>query len=405
MRISKFMLPAVTVAGALALAGCGGGSGGEDPPKMMDPIVKEEEEETVDFSPATLPGTANGIVYNADSRKTILVGKGKHAVGDSNVSVMCEADTGCAYRVVASGGSVSIETTNGATVVLTNPVPQTAQPQDSGHWLSAASIIAAIPADADNGVASPDNLSFTIGGVKRTIASNPTGNAGVGTPDDKVDELVLRHDRTNADDGNFLVWGSWKEPVEGTASDKYHQVSGGSVPYKGTPPKSAGGPDSQAIYSGEDAFVGFVNGTAWVSDVRLTANFGDQTISGIVGEGVVAAGVATNTTTIGTTNVPDFNSITLKQTGIGSTMTGSATIRGIGAGTSNGVGDQRNAPSSGTWKAGFFGPGAGTPTGIAGEVNVTRPLAGQTLATADNPHGRVVKLSISGAFGAPPVGE
>ena len=400
MRISKVTLSALTVAGALALAGCGGGGDSMDDMDMDD--EKDDEVVVEEKTAATVGLDGKRLAAGSVDRVIKIPATGEETKVD-DVYFTCAVGTEACVITIPAGESVFEVSYTGGTLTAsaTKKAPTVADAPETGNWLSAASIVGAIPADGDDAVTSPDSLSLTIGGVKRTIVANPdTAGARQTTPDDKVDQLILRHDRGSQADGDFIVWGSWMEPVEGTGSDKPRQVWGGSVPYKGTPPKTAGGATNKAIYVAADGVHGFSNGTPWTSDVRMEADFDDQTVKGAIGEGLTAT-VTTPTGPVdldGTAN--DFFSITLKQTGIGSTMSGSVTVAGDNDATIDG---QKNAPSSGTWKAGFFGAesaGSTTPGGIAGEFSVTRPKAGRTPTTATDPHKRVGALSISGAFGA-----
>ena len=401
MRISKFMLPAVTVAGALALAGCGGGSDStETVPPVVPPVVPPAD--TGGYKDITPTGADVDVNTGGLSAGRIAAG-GAQTIPRSNVTITCTGTEDCAYRVTASG---NIEVSGQATASI--PVaPEPAAPQAAGHWLTASNLVGAIPNDADAGAR--NSIPVVAGGIKRTVTANGQGDTATPTfianaqhGDAKVSSLILRHDRgapadNGAADGNFLVWGVWLEPVQGTGSDIPRSVSGGSLAYKGTFPTSGANvaTNGTARYVGDNGFHGFVNGTAWTSDVRLTADFNDKTISGIVGNLGDGTAAAATDSTVGTAS---FNSITLKQTGIGATMSGSAVI--VGADDTISHTTDQIAPSSGTWKAGFFGPASDAPSDIAGELSVTRPAAGATSSTALNPHERVTKLSIVGAFGA-----
>ena len=210
----------------------------------------------------------------------------------------------------------------------------------------------------------------------------------------------LQHNRDTANARDFLVWGTWLEPVQGTGSDKPHSVASGSMPYKGTPADTL----ATAVYFGDDDAHIYVNGS-YVDDVdvRLDANFADRTISGLIGTGLAGGATRQGAAALnGLTTGPagsQFRYITLGATDIGARMNGKVTIVGTGISDNDG---ERLAPSSGTWTAGLYGPGgpATQPTGITGEFSVTRPAAAKTQETAGTPHDRVTKLSVIGAFGA-----
>ena len=402
MRISKFMLPALTVAGALALAGCGGSDSMPDTGAGAGAGAGAGTGAGAGasgFTDATLPASASGIRYNTDNQPIIQLAAGKDAaVGSSNVSVSCPATAtaGCRYRVTASNG---IEVTGGATVVLTATigVPAPSAAPASGNWLSASNLVGALNAAGTE-------YAITVGGVKQTITVS-SGAADVADSvhgDPKVTGLKLRHNRALARSGgrDFLVWGVWKEPVAGAAPDKPHQVSGGSISH-GKPTRTIG----TATYTGNA--LGHVTGITGISDwagtASLTADFEDQTIDGSITPTTQAL-------------LDEITSIQLGDASIDASLSGKATIRGLGAprtrtlgfGTlGTGPGDRgpftRNAPSDGTWAGAFYGPTTGDPTGVAGSFSVKRDKAPQSSGTAHAPgtwHDPVGALSISGAFGA-----
>ena len=193
------------------------------------------------------------------------------------------------------------------------------------------------------------------------------------------------------------MWGAWEEPGVDGATAKHHQVWTGSTPYSGKPASTLGGDDGIATYAGADGDVhGFFKGLGsgswreWTGTPTLTANFRKGRISGSI--------VPTTTTLLGT---DDSNanigatSISLKETAIGATFNGSASI------TTHGTGGGAN--SSGSWEGGFFGAGSGLPTGAAGSFNVRRPAAnGKGTLSATGPQSPVKELVINGAFGIDP---
>lgn len=305
-----------------------------------------------------------------------------------------EGPEDCVITIPAGESVHTVSYTGGTlTASATKAPPETSDPPETGNWLSASSLVGAL--DADGGA-----YGITVGGVKvnlgvaNAVTDKVVRGATAANLDPKVTSLTLEHNRDDdGTDRDFLVWGVWQEPVEGTAPSKPRSVAGGSMPYTGTFPASGDNiTDGVATYAEENVFHGFVNGTYFMTDVRLTADFGDKTISGTIGN--INTDAAAEDADLGA----DINSISLKNTGIGASMSGSATIVGSGAESTEGA---KLAPSRGTWKAGFYGPASGAPTGIAGEVSVTRPAAGKTLPTAVNPHSRVTAVTVNGAFGAP----
>jgi len=402
MKISRFLLPAVTLAGALALAGCGGDG---DPMEEMDDMEMSDADADADADgDADMDddktdmgdGSKSLRLPDGTSINWAAVGRGgpiEIAAGSTRVLdgvyFTCSPDGADCTINAGSGERISITYTGGTlTPSETDPtvmVPKTSQ-AGSDHWLSAANIVAAVPAD---GTA---NLSVTIGNVKHQIAAlkSTPSSAGSGTPDAKVDKLTLRHDRADATDPDFLVWGTWEEPAAPGVGNKpkHHQVWGGSKVYDVTPSTQL----ETATYAHPGGAHGFYkrgsgSWTHWVGDPTLTANFGKGVISGMITPttaGVTQAGTGVN--------VGGVASIKLGETAIGSTMSGSVTLTG-GASV-------ENAPSSGSWEAGFFGSTSEAPTGIAGGFNAERKAAAMKMGAPNVAHGAVGSFHINGAFAA-----
>lgn len=416
MKISRFLLPAVTLAGALALAGCGGdgdpmeddmggmgsgestsngdGDGGGESTGGTGADTGGTGTATSQFSDAALPSAASGIVYNADNRQHIQVGTGKSSpVGSSNVSVTCPPASvgGCLYRVTPAGG---IETTNGGIVGLTNPVPAAPGAPASDSWLSGPNLVGSVPAGGTPG------LSVTINGVKRTVtslaASATTPIPGAQLTGTGIAHLWLRHNKGN-NDPDFMVWGSWVDaPTASVSSPTPEHTFGGSVPH-GKPTKTAGSAaydgDAQGFYK-----AGSGSWKPWKGDARLTANFSTQKVTGVIANTIDDV----TGTESGDLIEDHVNSIRLGSADMGASLSGKATIRGVGGHEL--ANSERNAPSSGTWNGAFFGPTSADPTGVAGSFSAKRPEAPATIAGRSSHvpgkwHGAVGNLEVSGAFG------
>ena len=116
------------------------------------------------------------------------------------------------------------------------------------------------------------------------------------------------------------------------------------MPYTGTFPASGTGiTNGSATYEAADGFHGFAGSTYVNTDVSLTADFGDKTIMGTIGDAVVGTDADNGPDGL-TAAASDVLQIDLKQTGIGASMSGSATIVGTGGETTS---DAKLAPVPG----------------------------------------------------------
>ena len=366
------------------------------------------------FNVADLPEDAAGlIVYSPDLREVYRVAPDSYTdVGGTNLAVHCPegAEGGCRWRVTADN---EIEVTNGAEVILASEVP--AAPGPSGgaspdsvadsHWLSDDNLIDGVneagtrislkkglatygASGADNGlqtITAPEN-----GGLQTVVRLRENRAAGTGPT-------------APSGDGDYLVWGAWQTgpATSGLPGPKPTRgvLWAGSEPHGSVPATSL----PSANYFG--AVIGFqkvgntwrafdLPGTGTVGDdnsfnaddlngVHLRANFATGYIDGrIDGDGLAA-------------NDSEVNYIDLKQVKIGAGKFGAGTevVSIAPDSTDTGV---RNASSSGSWEAQFFGPTSAAPTGIAGDFKATRSggKAGAT-GTADAPAYEVI-----GAFGS-----
>jgi len=373
MRISKLYLPAAAMAGAVALAGCGGGDG-DSMTNMNMENGKENGGGAGGFSVADLPEGAS-FVYDEDSRETVTVGKGSAPIrGSINLSVRCEDDDGCQYRVRAN----SIETTNGATVVLTSSLTTptggaTDRPTDSTDPLSNDVLLKAL-----NETRPGNQTAWNIGESNPVLTNDGTEQSITPLGGPRIDLHVIAVGDSNA--AYFGHWAKVNEPVGNPeVVAQRGTVWGGATPYGQKPEVSLG----EAEYDATDSvLLYFKNGTAdWatitnggLADLSLTANFSTGKVGGEI------TGVTESTASV----FPDR--IVLKETDIGSagTFSGSAEFHGSTV-----------SRKSGDWNGGFFGSTVtGTaiqaheePGHVAGEFRV----AGR-VGTAD--------LRVNGAFGA-----
>ena len=452
-------ISAALLAGVLALAGCGGGSdnttmapppengtgntgsmpdgdgmdeddgngdGAMDDDAMDDGAMDDKDMEDMagEYKSITPMGANVSVDTGGLSAGRIAAGASR-TVPNSNVTIKCEGDEDCTYRVTNTG---DIQATGQATASIPS-IPAPAAPPEDGNWLSASSLVGAIPATIPAGGTGP--LAVTINGVKRTVTGNKlaepadvmaevkvngagvvagtsvvpvTGAQLTGTG---IDRLWLRHDRGAANDPDFLVWGAWIDA--GTAavpSPVPEQTFGGSIPH-GAPTKTAG----SATYDGTaHGFYKAGSGSweNWTGGAELKANFATQKVSGTIAH-IATDDDAAASVSVDAGDLIDFRPsesgappvigdhvarINLGMADMGASLGGKATIRGSTT--------TRNAPSSGTWNGAFFGPATGDPTGVAGSFSARRPAAKATPAGTipSRAHDAVDSFEINGAFGA-----
>ena len=410
MRISKFMLPAVTVAGALALAGCGGGSsttGVGVPAASSDTDTDTDTNTTVANSNVLTPYKVPGGFLHANlddgddgaiprGEKTSIGGQLIRGVSNANgAEITCPstATNGCRWSF--ENGQLLLS--GGATAVRIEP-PAVSAPTEtaSTHWLSAGKIVSAINT-GDGGLeiqtAGGATVAIAEASVDRPGTRLAAGTASYETADGS--DVFLGNDRTTtgAGHGDFLVWGAWEEKQNGKTVRR--TVAGGSVPYTGPTPTTG-----TATYIGP-ALGFYKHGSGswadWRGNARLTANFAD---GGKISGGIKST--AADNTNWATENTPivagHFASVSLKDDG---------SVAIVGFDSSGVPGSlttnlEPNAPSSGTWEHDYFGPSNGNrPTGVAGTFAAVRPEAkakANGLPSAN--HDAVYKLDVLGSFGA-----
>ena len=410
MRISKLMMPALTLAGALALAGCGGGSdtpaaasanneeGGMPPPPPPAPKTLALP------TGLTITGSANSegaTDYTIPSGGKLELTSRPSSRGD--VVFTCPADGEDCVVTIPVGGAVSSVTYSGGTPEVTEKDdPETAvntgietRPTESTDPLSDDVLLKALKASrtsADDGTvwnASSDD--------------DPAGTAIVTVPDNHdfsayptpASFTPLGGPKTSLwiDGDTDAYWGIWKESTTPTGGSevngKRSVVWGGDTPYGKKPDTSLGRAAAAGVVAGTASYAGTDNvllyhspdgkASSWKEDhgdLNLTANFRT---------GMVGGTIDVNTDddlTVG-------DNIALSATAI----TSSGTFSGSAKFSAPGVTRQ-----SGSWNGGFFGETLEVvngvqdhlaPSHVAGEFRVTRAKVGNQSG-----------LHVRGAFGA-----
>ncbi len=449
--MDKRFIPVAMLAGALALAGCGGGSnttaGGTEPPTCDDDqmlvggqcVAKEaDDEDDDDPTPATLSGT--GLTEAGEIR---LV-KDQEYETPNNGIITCTADE-CVITVADQRGTPRVTVTSGTATfepyderLVANTGDRTGGVTGGTDWLSNRALLGAVregtgtniyvEITAPNGApargrTTTDGIAFAIpadnsGGQLNTNpeaheAASPGGSATnhivVDTLGGRETDLRLVHTRgrtiTGDDDdvvtdrdtlrSDYLVFGAWERRTSANTGPQSKQQLGyvhtGTIPR--TDPGTFGIGDAR--YEGK-ALGHYSHGGGdweeWEGTVHLEANFAPQ-------ERQIE----------GTINIPagddygqipaahSLGTINLKTASIGSDASGDA---GIAGGVGSGSG------STGRWHADFYGTAInGAPNGVAGDFRTQRPEITR-LDPDDNVVKSVqVKASIQGAFGAHNVGQ
>ena len=382
MRISKLCLPAAAMAGALALAGCGGGSDGQ---KMPEPGKRGggNGDKTLALPTGlTISGSLNS---EGATDYTILPGGTlEQNVLQNNrgkVVFTCPADGEACLVTIPVGGSVdSVTYSGGKPEVTEKDDPKTAvntgvetQPSESTDPLS------------------NDVLLKALKSANRTGADRTVWNGGASSGGDAL-SVDSANNFTPLGGPKITLWiggttdayyGHWVEsttPVATEVPGKRGVVWGGSTPYGKKPETTL----DTATYDNPGGVLLYHSGdgkkwTPGTGDLALTANFGTGMVGGSIG-GDDLDGMGTN----------NANDIALSAAPIG----GDGTFSGDAKFSAPGVERQ-----SGSWNGGFFGPTTminqareqehAAPSHVAGEFRVSRAKVGMTQT----------ELHVRGAFG------
>ena len=449
--MDKRFIPVAMLAGALALAGCGGGSSttapGSEPPNCGDDemlvggecvakMVEEEEEEddgdgyvTVD---ATLvPGGYDLLDEDEDDKGQIRSGgTGQWSGRDgTRLEVTCNDDDGCLWRV--RNGQLQVIGDFEAERIDPPAAPKVGGASATSgetnlNWLSPDALVNAVKPNRTvelvrGNVRHPvdDDADLTNVPAQWT-APLPAVNDGTGTrvildltidetesPTSDVTEgldttvrLIHTRDRAATNlvtpdgdrDDDYLVFGTWETDARsGLNPNGYPKADvmwSGSIPYTQRLRFSTG----TARYTGHalghyKSSVGSNPG----AKAGWTAWDGNVRLDADFATDQVSGFVYTNgiaASVTGGAGAPSLDVINLGQTGIGENVDGTAKIAG-------------STDATGSWQANFYGTRAiqGQPTGVAGGFKSERPW----VAIVTDEDGYVSGQSgavIQGAFGA-----
>jgi len=396
-------MPAVTLAGALALAGCGGGSstpaagpgengngngngngggngGGNDGPVTL----ALPEGYTIDGGADRATGERGDY--------TIVAGE---TLRSGDLVFTCDSDIDCEINVGPSRRATSVTVNAGeVSVDVYEPSARDGAEQpddDADDPLSRATLLEAIKASA-------------AAGKKATLWSTATTQAGdEGNPATAIQRTLVSGETFNLHlgrNGSALYWGSWERylgQTDGVRDNHRHgSVWGGTTRYGKKPETSL----TSAQYDDEGSVVFRYSedgGKTWMhgaaaADLELNADFTRGKIGGII----TGDALDTPTGIAGTTAVAadSENDIRLMETDIDS----AGTFEGDALFSHSSVRNQ-----NGEWEGGFFGPTTSVtggvqsheePSHVAGAFSVNRETIRSGAITTQ------YGLRIEGAFGA-----
>ena len=398
MRISKLMMPALTLAGALALAGCGGGS---DTPAAVTPPSDDMKDRPV-TQPATktlkLPEDTSLGQTTAPVPQVYVVEVDETRDFSTTTAMLfltCKGDTDCTITIPA-GTSVTTISYTGGTLEHSKTDPRsteragnTERPAAEADPLSAETIAEALKTE----------------GRKATIWASAAATGGnINHFDSTVTVTTLAGETIELTlDGNAaLHWGNWikyrgASTVGGSRTgESVGQFFGGTTARYGRKPETDiatanygtdGTPAADVVnLQYKEGSGNWMGDEADTADLVLQANFRAGKIGGEI-RGVTSATAA---------DFPDV--ITLKETDItaAGTFDGDAEFKTVAA--------DRITRKSGDWEGAFFGPATETSDNNGVRVQDHAPpshAAGKFSVAGRHGTGSAAKnLHVRGAFGA-----
>ena len=415
MRISKFTLPVLTVAGALALAGCGGGSDMSGEGDGDEENVRSPAAGSGGYTRVTIPGGFTLDDENENDAGTIRTTDVAYFGAEgTGVEVTCTDADGCAWEVrngiLMARGTFTAKLWEKPAVPA--PAGNTAQPTNTSDPLSSAVLLEALKANGTSGkVATP--WTTNTQGLADVDGGAPLSYTYPGTNPKRQIKLTVQAN------GEAIYWGHWHRYTEGAVdpedSKQYTDeargvVFGGAKRYDAKPDADAGGGEAEYQGTAHLFYKSGKNGD-WkpgerAASLTLNADFGSGMIGGKV-TGVAGTTGAAITTGPGGITVPtgaDYSEIVLGNTAIGSDGAFNGTTATFKKGNNQ----------SGDWEGAFYNPATGAaravnkdnrPGFVAGEFSVTnstRAAQNPEDVTAQNtaPPGHTHDLTVHGAFGS-----
>ena len=235
MRISKFTLPALTVAGALALAGCGGGSdgnGNDDPPPPPPPPPGTAKTAEVPDE-RTIYGGEAGYKITLAAGETKVAGSWWYTCEEGSCSIEIPAGTSVSAVSYTGTGTLTIRDSDHRPPTTTGA--GTPQPTEDTSPLSKATLFSALSGSGN-----------TAWADEASVLGTGTLGEWRYTDQGELNRLFIRHagvaDDTE-DDGEYIYWGLWDKstPSAGDLVTDYGDfgaVMGGGKPY-GEKPKAS----------------------------------------------------------------------------------------------------------------------------------------------------------------------
>ena len=433
--MDKRFIPVAMLAGALALAACGGGSnttasgtgenGGGEEGDMM-PAVETGNDR---YKLVEVAGGYDLLEIDENDSGQIQSG-GTIRIPGTNLNVTCEADqdSGCLWRI--NDGQVEVTGDYEAKRIDPPAAPKvggaTATSGETNlNWLSQEALVNAIRPDGSvelqrtaagrtvrHAVTRSETNAWTAPARDVSAAAANTFDRRVTvdeTEDPNADALEgldtnirLVHTRGRAStpliddadrDDDYLVYGTWETTARSSLNpDGYPKADvmwAGSIPYTTRLRFSTG----TARYTGT-ALGHFRNNNAgnssgawreWEGNVLLDADFSTDRIRGTVWTGIPNDGSEGGTLT----GYPTLGQINLGITDIGEEVDGTAKIGG-------------STDAEGSWQANFYGTRAiqGQPSGVAGGFKSERPFVTIVLDDDDSYISGQSGATVQGAFGA-----